>query len=545
MSKFIRHDTCPKCGSIDNLAIFEDNEHCYSVGCGYHKNYNDKENSLADKHEVRHAKDRQLTPLPENAQVAIKDRNISYETVGRYKVGVNTNPDNLIAHTYPYFDNSGAHVANKVRRKGEKSFYWEGEVGAATLFGQQVFKPGEAKQITVVEGELDALSAYELTGSRYPCVSVKSASEAERNVVDNFEYLNSFDTVVINFDNDEVGQKAAVRCAQLFEPGKVRILQLRRGKDASDYLQAKMSKEYIDEWFKAPEYRPDGLKLGRDMWDEIINHKDPKSVPYPWEGMNLKTYGIRRSELTLITADRGVGKTSFVKEIEYNLLMNPELIEENAGVGFLHFEEPNYDTVIGLMSVHNSKPYHLPDVDRTVDELRAAYEAVICNERVVIWDHFGSNNINDVLDKIRHMAALGCRYIVLDHLSIVVSDQSGDERKQLDEISTKIKMLCMERDIAVICVIHINRQGLIRGSAGPEQLANIVIRLDREMEDLSEWRRNVTKVTITKNRFCGRTGPACYLSYSEATGRLSELSIDQVKDYEEGKGNDAGNEMQF
>jgi len=27
--------------------------------------------------------------------------------------------------------------------------------------------------------------------------------------------------------------------------------------------------------------------------------------------------------------------------------------------------------------------------------------------------------------KIRHMAALGCKYIVLDHLSIVVSDQSA------------------------------------------------------------------------------------------------------------------------
>jgi twinkle protein len=549
MSRFIRHDTCPKCGSVDNLAIFEDNEHCFSVDCNYHKNYNDndKESSLADKHEVRHAKDRQLTPLPEygeRAQVAIKERNISYETVKRFRVGVNTNPDNSVGHVYPYFDSDGAHVANKIRRKGEKSFYWEGQVSAATLFGQQAFKPGEAKQITVVEGELDALSAYELTGSRYPCVSVKSASEADRNVADNFEYLNSFNHVVINFDNDEAGNKAAIRCAQLFEPGKVRILQLRRGKDASDYLQTKMHGEYLDEWFKAPNYHPDGLKIGRDMWEEIINHKDPKSVPYPWEGLNKKTYGIRRSEAVLITADRGVGKTSYVKEIEYSLLMNPELIEEKAGVGFLHFEEPNYDTVIGLMSIHNNKPYHLPDVERSTEELRFAYEAVIANERVVIWDHFGSNNINDVLDKIRHMAALGCRYIVLDHLSIVVSDQSGDERKQLDEISTKIKMLCMEKDIAVICVIHINRQGLIRGSAGPEQLANIVVRLDREMEDLNEWRRNVTKVVVTKNRFCGRTGPACYLHYSEVTGRLSELSIDQVQEYEEG-GNGAGNEMQF
>jgi twinkle protein len=109
---------------------------------------------------------------------------------------------------------------------------------------------------------------------------------------------------------------------------------------------------------------------------------------------------------------------------------------------FHPLEEPNYDTALGLMSIHNSKPYHLPDTERTTDELRSAFDAVINSQRVVIWDHFGSPTVsNAVLDKIRHMAALGCKYIVLDHLSIVVSDQSGDERKQLDEIATKAKTL--------------------------------------------------------------------------------------------------------
>jgi hypothetical protein len=142
----------------------------------------------------------------------------------------------------------------------------------------------------------------------------------------------------------------------------------------------------------------------------------------------------------------------------------------------------------------------------------SAYDAVINNSRVVIWDHFGSNTVDAVLDKIRHMHALGCKYIVLDHLSIVVSDQSGDERKQLDEIATKAKTLCMNLNIALICVIHQNRQGQIRGTAGVEQLANIVIKLYRDNKDLNEWRRNVTKVVVEKNRFCGRTGPACFSS---------------------------------
>ena len=132
------------------------------------------------------------------------------------------------------------------------------------------------------------------------------------------------------------------------------------------------------------------------------------------------------------------------------------------------------------------------------------------------------------------MAALGCKYIVLDHLSIVVSDQNGDERKQLDEITTKLKTFCMEANVALIAVIHQNRQGQIRGTAGVEQLANIIFRLERDLTSPDPWRRNVTKVWVEKNRFCGRTGPACWLFFDDITGRMVELDEAAVTKYEEG-----------
>jgi predicted ATP-dependent serine protease len=123
----------------------------------------------------------------------------------------------------------------------------------------------------------------------------------------------------------------------------------------------------------------------------------------------------------------------------------------------------------------------------------------------------------------------------LDHLSIVVSDQNGDERKQLDEISTKLKTFCMEANVALICVIHQNRQGQIRGTAGVEQLANIILRLERDLVSPDPWRRNVTKVVVEKNRFSGRTGPASWLFYDDVTGRMIELDDEAVSKYETGE----------
>lgn len=482
-----------------------------------------------------------MRPLPDIYH-ALADRRISRETAKKYGVTAIQDENSDVKHVYPYYNKDGYHVANKLRRRTSKAFMWEGEAGQATLFGQALFPAGSAKAITLVEGECDAMAAYEMQGSRYPVVSVHSATAAAKNCAENFEYLNSFDKIIICFDKDEPkvaadgtirypGQEAALTVAAMFPIGKVHILTLSEGKDANEYLIEGKSAKFTKEWWDAPTYTPSGLKLGSNMWDEISKPKNYETVPYPWESLNAKTYGIRLSELVVVTAETGVGKTSVLKEIEHYLLANTD-----KGIGLLHLEEPNSDTALGLMSITANKPLHLPDVRAEVDdvELRSYYDATVNTDRVVIWDHFGSNSIHEVLAKIRHMHNLGCKYIVLDHLSIVVSDQSGDERKQLDEISTKLKTLCMELNISVIAVIHQNRQGQIRGTAGVEQLANMVFKLHRDRESPDEWRRNVTKLVIQKNRFCGMTGPGVYVYYDPDTGRLTELSKESIARFEEG-----------
>ena len=535
-SSFVKHGPCDKCGSSDANSFYDDG-HTFCYSCGH---YEDGDSRTTDEQPSQVAKAvREIRPVADVFE-ALPERGISRKTCERFKV--QRLPDG--GHVYPYYDSSGVHIANKIRTGGPKNFYVEGQFSEAVLFGQNLFPPGSAKSITLVEGECDAMAAYELTGSRYPVVSIHGASSATANVAKSFEYLQSFERIVICFDKDEAkvkpdgtihypGQEAALAVASMFEVGKVFIMTLQEGKDANEYLLANKAKEFVNEWYKAVPYTPSGLKLGKDMWDEISTPKNYETVPYPFEGLNQKTYGIRLSELVIVTADTGIGKTSFLKEIEYSLLASAP----KYGIGLLHLEEPNSDTALGLMSIDANKPLHLPDVRENVtkDELRKYFDSTVNTDRVVIWDHFGSNSIHEVLAKIRHMHNLGCKYIVLDHLSIVVSDQSGDERKQLDEISTKLKTLCMELNIAVIAVIHTNRQGQIRGTAGVEQLANIVIKLYRDKTDPDEWRRNVTKIVVEKNRFCGRTGPSCYLWYNEITGRLEELSLEDAKKFEAGE----------
>lgn len=544
-SQFLKHIPCPDCGSSDGRALYADNsEYCFVC----HTPYNDNKEGALMQADIAPANRKPVRPLAQHFN-PLPDRAISRDTAAKYKVLCIQDKDDVFIHQYPYFKGN-QHVANKYRARAEKKFIWEGEARGVELFGQSAFPAGSAKVVTIAEGECNTMACFELGGG-FPSVGVTSSSAAVTDVKNNYEYLNSFQTIVIAFDIDTAkidpktgkeffpGQEAAVKVAGMFAMGKVKILSLRelepgKGVDPNDYLRAGALADYKKQWWAAPPFMPAGLRVGTELWDEIINRPSHYTVPYPFDGLNDKTYGVRLSELVLLTAETGAGKTSVFKEIEASMLLNEELKEKGYGVGFLHLEEPNYDTALGLMSIVASKPYHLPDTPRDTDELRTAYDTIINSDRVVLYDHFGSNSVDEVVNKIRHMSALGCKYIFLDHLTIVVSDQSGDERKQLDEISTKLKMLTMELNIAVLAVIHINRQGLIRGSAGPEQVANIVMQLFRDKEDPDEWRRNVTKIVIKKNRFCGRTGPACYLYYNEKTGRLIELDKDAVMLYEAG-----------
>lgn len=504
-----------ECGSSDGRHEYADHFYCFVCNI-----YTSK--SLTSK----------LQGIPANSELYTPMRGITKATMEKYNVWSEGNEQH-----YPYFKD-GKHCADKVRTLSIKGFVSYGDMAKIGLFGQQLFPAGSSRAITITEGELDALSAFQMSGSKYPVVSIRASSTAEKDVAENFEYLNSFEHIVLCFDKDQPhvnpqtgetyypGQEAALRVASMFPLGKVRILTLSDAKDANDYLQKDWGRKYEKEWWGAPVYTPQGIRLAKDLWEEVIKDNSLETVSYPWEGLNAYTSGLRRSELVTVTANTGVGKTSIVKEIEHHLLRTT-----TSGIGILHLEETNGNTLLGLMSITANKPLHLPDVRKELgtDELKRYWDETCNTDRIVIWDHFGSNDIAGVLNTIRHMRNLGCNYIILDHLSIVVSDQNGDERKQLDEIATKLKTLCMELNIAVIVVIHQNRQGQIRGTAGVEQLSNMVFKLERNLEDDEATRRNVTKVVVQKNRFNGQTGPACFLRYDGETGRLVELS-DQERD---------------
>ena len=134
---------------------------------------------------------------------SITDRRISEDTARKYRTKLRVNGSVISHHYYEYYNGEGSHIATKVRQVEGKRIWSQGDMGDALLFGQNLFKSG-GKYITIVEGEIDAMSVYEMLGSKWAVVSIKNGVQsAVQNCKQHLEYLNSFENVVVCFDTDK------------------------------------------------------------------------------------------------------------------------------------------------------------------------------------------------------------------------------------------------------------------------------------------------------------------------------------------------------
>jgi len=533
--KFIRHLPCFHCSSSDANGEYEHSYYCFSCNT-----YTRKENnSMPNLDLVHNSEDTLLNEEEEVVELTeidsayvgpLHDRNITKDTVGFYDVRLQITNGVVTKHYYPYTNKDGHKLAHKVRIVSTKKFLTEGSIKDSVLFGQSKFTSG-GKYVTLCEGEIDTLATFQMNGSKFPTVGVRSASSAYSDCKRNFEWLNSFENIIICMDNDEAGKKAAKVVASLF-PKKSKIMKLQY-KDAGEYLVNNKIQEFSIAWWQAERYRPDDILSGFDrMWEIAQQPRAQALFTYPWSDLNKLTYGLRTSEFIVVTAGAGMGKTHVTREIVHHCLKTTD-----QHIGVIYLEETSWETALGVASVDCSIPLHLPDAHYTEEQKRIAIQNTWGTDRLhTLNESWRENSLEYLTDKITYFAkGLDCKLIILDHISFMVSNVPGDERKMLDEIAHNLKALTVELDICLLGVCHTKRQSTkpleeggqtslsdLRGTAGIGQLANIVIGLERngQAEDLRE--RNTTLLRVLKNRYSGMTGPSSRLLFDRVTYRLSE-----------------------
>jgi twinkle protein len=556
MSNFVEtRQPCDICGSSDARAYNADgSSYCFSGNCPtpYQpsplKVIADKPKQFSSysktiKDHIGLFSTREFSPIPE--------RSITVSTAKKYNALVDG--DTVI---FGYAGEDGV-TAAKVRKK-DKQFLTEGDWSQAGLYGQSLFSAGSAKAVTLVEGEYDALAAYQMQGSQYPVVSIKNgAGSALKDCKANFKWLDSFETIVICFDMDEPGQKAAKEVAELFA-GKSKIMKMSH-KDASDCLKANETKEFMKAWWAAEEFVPDSIIPSSQLHDEVMKPLQMPFCSYPWDGLNLMLYGIRSAEIITVMGGSGVGKSTFVKEILREIHQYTDF-----PIGVLSLEESSGVSAMKMMSLASSKQFHLPTVkqmkailkdptrviekpyledcteEERLESKEKAFKEILGSDRFMFLSHEGNITMDSVLGQMRYLAkAKDCKVILLDHISILVGlvvTGKGNEREAIDNVMHRLRTLVEETGITLVNISHLTKpsDGVgheegrrvqareARGSGAIVQLSDIGIALEANRQSDDAQVRNTTIVRVLKNRFSGETGQACELTYDLETGRLTE-----------------------
>jgi twinkle protein len=450
-------------------------------------------------------------------------------------------------HIANMYNIEGKVVAQKIRYK-DKTFSWVGKAKEAIPFGMNQWRSG-GKRITITEGELDAMSISEALGGKYPVISISNgAATAKKDLKKHMEYLNTFDEVVLWFDNDEPGRKAVAEVSALFPPGKVYTVDTGDYKDANEILKKSGVKGVLHYYYEVKKFTPSGIVNANEGGFEALMEDKESDEVYTTQFTGLE---IAKGAMTTFVSGSGMGKSTIVREIGHHLLT-----EHGLTVGHVALEENNSVSkraYLGIElneSIVSKKKWHIyKEKSENITKIKGAYDKVIGTDRLFLYNHFGSLDSDSLLNKLRYLAVgAGCDIIVLDHISIVVSgleDMGDNERRVIDVLMTKLRSLVEETGVGMVLVSHLKRpsgdkgheDGVqvslshLRGSGSIAQLSDKVIGLEGNQQD--EEHSNERVIRCLKDREEGeRVGILGHATYQPDIGRL--IATDVPEDTEGG-----------
>jgi twinkle protein len=523
MGVCIGHEPCPKCGSRDNLARYEDGSaHCFSQDCTYFE----KANNDGGNHFVSNTR-KEITKIQYDGEyLQLGSRGINLDQVKKY--GVRTRAGGTVL--FPYRDSSGDIVATKLRSP-KKQFMYTGDKHKLELFGQSAFGTG-GKYLTITEGEFDAMAARQMLGD-YPVVSIHSSTSAKRDIKNNIDWIESYEKIVLCLDNDEAGRKATQEIAELLTPNKVLVASMTDFKDANEYLQAGASKKFNTSWWEAKKYSPVDVVSFDDAWSQYIESTHAKILPLPKSCGTLNELlggGIASGEITVVGANTSIGKTSFINDTIFSMLN-----ESSVSVGYLGFETTVAEVVKSMIRLQES------DALFSEEQGKKAFDNISWKERLHILNHLGSLELSEMIQKVRNMiAAFDLDVYLIDPIQLGLQDLSNDSVK---EFMDSILKVAKQTDCSFILVSHTRKPGDdkphsvteydLLGSSAINQVAFNTILLSRDKMSEDEDERNTTHLKLVKCRRTGNTGQAGYLRFDKDTFHFKEVFKDTLTEEDE------------
>jgi hypothetical protein len=573
MTKYSAHrEACPRCkaegrdSGSDHLRRFEDNP---SRGWCFHGHgvvsleSEDGGSSITNNNSYsnRPARDKEADDRREMALVATypyreyTPRRLSKETMEFFGVRTAVSQENgqPAEHWYPYLDPEGQTLTGYKCRMLPKTFRAIGKIGA--FFGQHLAYGKNF--IIVVEGEADCLAGYEMMKKLKPerkpynIVSLPTGANEEgtldKIVRSQLEWLSSFKKVVLVLDNDNPGKATANALADYLCSSTEVVIATLPLKDTAAMWEAGREAEWGQAINNAKKYVSEQIVLGTDTPLQELMVPLRRGITFPFiPRTSHRLRGFRTKELNTILAPPKVGKSSLCRQMVYHILANTD---ENVGGFFL--EETVQKTKQAVIAMHVGmalNEFRENPERANKKKVEEAYELLL--PRLHLFTHKNQTIEDDkMLRKVEFLVkSQGCKRVVLDHASFILGTrETRDERREIDQLLTKLARHVEDEDYTMFMVAHIKRgareqsrsdrnqkypyweimdASAGRGSGAFEQLSHNMIAIEKQvMDPEGDNTRGLVRTRILLSREWGVEGIGDYLKFNER-GQFEPVEVD-------------------
>lgn len=247
-----------------------------------------------------------------------------------------------------------------------------------------------------------------------------------------------------------------------------------------------------------------------------------KGVTTGWKNLDKYLQGLRFGEMTVITADTGVGKTTFA----VNLCVNAA--EQGLPVAINSWEMKPQIVQRKIASIILRKPMKICPF---TEQDNAYFNEWAKTHSVYVNESTSGTSMESIRKQMLQAKEHGVRIVVFDHLDYLVSSKKDKLHEAIDDTVKALHEMCFELDMHFILICH-PRQSMsereeigihsLKGSSSIKQYADNIIVLHRCSRSDSSSCESKVKVKVVKNRMFGIEG-ATYLFYQKDWDGYLEL----------------------
>jgi twinkle protein len=371
---------------------------------------------------------RELRPLSAKSLAYATKRGITEDTLRKYGVASGVHDDTI----FPYYDIHNKlgmvkHWGHVPKPDGRKTT-WTNDNPVMSLFGKDVCDPETGLQkLVITEGEWDAMSCFQLG---IPAVSIPMGVNNHSWIADDYHYLSHFDEIVLLFDNDAPGKKAADEVAGRLGRERCMIVTLPL-KDANDMLKAGRGSE-IDLIIKttvkdpiAEIVEPSSMKdeVRSYMRNDHLVEGDAFFLP----GFNI---AFRKHEITLWYGLSFHGKSVCLQNQIGSLAVRGE---SSCVASFEQLPPMTFSQILASVVARPNLPYE-PDFDAAFDWM---------SELVFMYKSMDRATPKHLISTFKHAhKRYGVKTFVVDNIMTMAIDR-GDNTDQANAMD-KFRMFIAE-----------------------------------------------------------------------------------------------------